>query len=560
MRSSVKAWFRLSAIVMTLALVVPVLPLATAAQDGGKVLRVHQDTYPDVVDPQKSSFAIEIAVLALPYEGLTRLDTNQETVPAAAESWEYNDDATQITFHLRDGLKYSDGSPLTAENFRYAVERTCDPVTAGEYQSILFEIVGCAEFAGLALDEEGNAREYTPEEHETARAALGVRALDDRTLQIDLTNPAPYYHTVAYMWVFYPAKKEIIEKDPDNWWKTPENHVGNGPFTITGIDEDQRWTFAANDNYWQGRPKLDGIEYVYVEDAAVALEAYRAGDLDIVQLEPPQIPEVNADPELAEAFLSYPTASTFNLTMNLALEPFNDPKVRQAFAYAFDRETYCAEVREGDCTPTLSWIPPGTPGAIETDKFAFDPEAAKQSLAESSYGGPENLPEIHAYYNSERSGATERAEWAAGQFRDILGIDIILEPTDGTTLTALTKENATHPQLVMIGGWSQDYPDPQNWLSVYWTCDATFAKRVAYCNEEFDRLTQLGDTTIDQEERITYYEQAGQILVDDQPGPFLINLLGVFVVNPAVTGYTPTPSESEWPGQFSSLMTLDKTG
>jgi oligopeptide transport system substrate-binding protein len=557
MRSRSKAGNRVLMIVVALTLMVPTLT-ALAAQDTGKVLRIHEPVYPDVVDPQKSSFVNEIDILALAYEGLTRLDTSQNTVPGAAESWEYNDDATQITFHLREGLKYSDGSSLTAENFRYALERTCDPVTAGEYQSILFEIKGCAEFAGLALDEQGNAQDYTPEEHEAARAALGVRPLDDRTLQIDMTNPAPYYHTIAYMWVFYPVKKEIVEKDPDNWWKTAENHIGNGPFTITGIDEDQRWTFAANDNYWQGRPKLDGIEYRYVEDAAVALEAYRAGDLDIVQLEPPQIPEVKANPELSKAFVSYPNASTYNLTMNLALEPFNDPKVRQAFSYAFDRETYCAEVREGDCVPTLSWIPPGTPGAIETDKFAFDPEAAKQALAESTYGGPEDLPEIHAYYNSERSGATERAEWMAGQYRDILGVDLILEPTDGTTLTALTKDNKTHPQLVIIGGWSQDYPDPQNWLSVYWTCDATFAKRVAYCNEEFDRLTKLGDTTVDQAERIKYYEQAGQILVDDQPGPFLINLLGVFVVNPAVTGYTPTPGESEWPGQFSSLMTLDK--
>ncbi|MGH2614297.1 MAG: ABC transporter substrate-binding protein, partial [Thermomicrobiales bacterium] len=336
-------------------------------------------------------------------------------------------------------------------------------------------------------------------------------------------------------------------------------HIGNGPFTITGIAEEQQWTFAANENYWQGRPLLDGIEYRYIEDAAIALEAYRAGDLDIVQLGPSQLPEVQNDPELSEAFLSYPTATTYNLTMNLALEPFTDKKVREAFAYAFDRETYCAIVRSGDCTPTLSWIPPGTPGYIETDEFAFDPEAAVQALAESSYGGPEGLPEIHAYYNSERSGGTERAEWVAGQFRDILGIEIILEPSDGTTLTALTKDNATHPQLVMIGGWAQDYPDPQNWLSVFWTCDSTFAQKVAYCNEEFDRLTALGDTTVDPEERLAYYEQAGQILIEDQPGPFLLNLLGVFVVNPAVTGYTPTPSESTWPGQFSSLMTLDKT-
>src|SRR5215216_3642578 len=215
-------WAKLAAIVAVFSLIIPVLATGTAAQDGGKVLRVHHIGYPDVVDPQKSSFGNEIDILSLVYEGLTRLDTNQETVPAAAESWEYNEDATQITFHLREGLKYSDGSPLTAENFRYAVERTCDPVTAGEYQSILFEIAGCADFAGLALDEEENTREYTPEEYDEARAALRVKAVDDRTLQIDLTNPAPYYHTVAALWVFYPVKQEVVEVDPDNWWQNAE--------------------------------------------------------------------------------------------------------------------------------------------------------------------------------------------------------------------------------------------------------------------------------------------------------------------------------------------------
>ena len=552
-----RRWARIAAIVAVIALVVPVLTTGTAAQDG-KVLRVHHITYPDVVDPQKSSFTTEIDILALVYEGLTTLDTNQETIPAAAELWEYNDDATQITFHLRPDLKYSDGSPLTAENFRYAVERTCDPVTAGEYQSILFEIVGCAELAGLSTDEAGEAREYTPEEYEAAKAALGATALDDLTLRLDLTNPAPYYHTVAYTWVFYPVKKEIVDADLENWWKTAENHIGNGPFTVTSIAEDQEWTFAANDNYRLGRPLLDAIEYVYVEDSAVALEAYRAGDLDIVQLEPPQIPEVQADPDLAEAYVSYPSASTYNLAMNLKQEPFNDKKVREAFAFASDRETLCAEVRLGDCTPTLSWVPAGVPGAIETDKYAFNPEAAVQALAESSYGGPENLPEIKLFYNSDVSSRGEQAEWLAGEYRDILGVELVIEPTDGTTLTALRKDPTTHPQLLYTGNWVQDYPDPQNWLSVVWTCDSNFAQRVGYCNEEFDRLTELGDTTVDPEERIGYYEEAGQILVDDVPGPFLLNQSQLFVINPAVTGYVLTPTEFEWPGSLSSLMTIDK--
>jgi oligopeptide transport system substrate-binding protein len=552
-------WVKLAAIVAVLALIVPLLTTGISAQEGGKVLRVHQDTYPDVVDPQKSSFAIEIAVLALPYEGLTRLDTNQETVPAAAESWEYNEDATQITFHLRPDLKYSDGSPLTAENFRYAVERTCDPVTAGEYQSILFEIVGCAEFAGLSADEAGEPVEYTPEEYEAARAALGARAVDDQTLQLDLTNPAPYYHTLAYTWVFYPVKKEMVDKDPDNWWKSAENHIGNGPFKVTGIDEDQRWTFEANDNYWQGRPLLDGIEFIYIEDATVALEAYRTGDLDMATIEAPQIPEVQADQELSEQFVTYPLAATYNLAMNLTQEPFTDKKVREAFAYAMDRETLCAEIRSGNCVPTLTWVPPGVAGAIETDKYGFDPEAAVQALAESSYGGPEGLPEITIVYNSDISGRAEEVEWIAGEIRDILGVELTIEPVDGTTQIALRKDVATHPQLLYFGGWIQDYPDPQNWLSVYWTCDATFAQRVGYCNEEFDALTDQGDTTIDPDERITFYEQAGQILIDDVPGPFLFNDIGNFVVKPNVTGYTPTATEVQWPGSMSSLMTLDKT-
>ena len=549
---------RVFALLLALTLLAP--GLRVAAQDDGNVLRIHQIVYPDVVDPQKSSYANELAILALVYEGLTRLNDKQETVPAAAESWEYNDDATQITFHLRPDLKYSDGSPLTAENFRYAIERTCDPVTAGEYQSILFGVVGCEDFAGLALDENGETREYTPEEYDTAKAALGVRTLDDLTLQVDLVDPTPFFHTIAYTWVMYPVKADVVAKDPDTWWKSAENHIGNGPFKVSSIEEDQEWTFEANDNYWQGRPKLDGIDYVYVDDAAVALEAYRAGDLDIVSLEPPQIPEVEADSDLASQMVVYPLASTYNLEMNLSTEPFNDPKVREAFAYAFDRETYCKEVRSGDCTPTLSWIPQGTPGAIETDAFAFDPEAAVKALAESSYGGPENLPEIKMYYNGERSGAQERAEWMAGQYRDILGVELTLQPTDGTTLISLTKDAATHPQLVTLGGWAQDYPDPQNWLSVFWTCDSSFASRVGYCNEEFDRLTHLGDTTVDQDQRIEYYKQAGEILVEDQPGPFIMNLAANFVVNPNVTGYTPTPAEGEWPGQFSSLMTITKNG
>jgi oligopeptide transport system substrate-binding protein len=546
-------------IVLILALLVPRFSLGSAAQTGEKILNVQQSSYPDVVDPQKSSFTNELDILALIYEGLTRIDEHQQTVPAAAESWDYNADATQITFHLQKGLTYSDGSPLVAENFRYAVERTCGPNTAGGYQSILFVVVGCAAFAGLTVDATGAPREYTAAEYDTAKAALGVRALDDLTLQIDLTKPTPYFHTLAYTWVFFPVKQAIVAKDPDNWWKTPANHLGNGPFTVTRIDEIQRWTFAANDHYRLGRPTLDGIEFVYVGDPAVALQAYRAGDLDIVGVAATTIDEVKADPALSAQLLNYPLAGTIALGMSLRTAPFDDPKVRQAFAYAFDRQTFCAELWSGTCQPTLSWIPPGTPGAIETDQFAFDPEKATQALADSTFGGPETLPAITLTYNSDDPNEVQRAEWVAGQYRDILGITLTVAPLDGTTLASRMKDATTYPQLLMYNGWFQDYPDPQNWLSLYWTCDSSFAKPIGYCNHAFDQLVEQGDTTVDPTARLPYYDQAGQLLVDDVPGVFLNNPVGLFLVKPNVTGLPPTASADQWPGQYVLPLTINIT-
>ena len=174
--------------------------------------------------------------------------------------------------------------------------------------------------------------------------------------------------------------------------------------------------------------------------------------------------------------------------------------------------------------PTLSWIPPGVPGSIETDKYGFDPDAAKQALADSSYGGPENLPEIKLSYQQRHFRArSEAVEWIAGQFRDILGIELELEPIDGTTLTAMRKDATTHPQLLYFGGWFQDYPTRRTGSASSGPATPRSLNRVGYCNEDFDALTKKGDTTVDQDERMTYYEQAGQVLVDDVPGPFLFN-------------------------------------
>jgi oligopeptide transport system substrate-binding protein len=514
------------------------------------VIRIHQPTYPDVFDPQKSSYVNEIAVLLLNYEGLTKQNPQGEAIPAAAEAWEFNEGGDVITFTLRDNLTYSDGSPLTSERFAYALERNCDPATAGEYQSILFEVIGCADFASTLVTDTAA--------YEAAREALGVETPDDRTLVVRFTNPAPYATYLMGLWVTYPAKEELIEEGGESWWQNAQYHVGNGPFRITDIQEDSLITFDPNENYWEGPPAAGGIEYVYQGDSAVALAAYQQGDLDIVSLDPSQLPQIESDPQLSEQLVRYPTAFTTQLQFKLNDEPFNDPKVREAFAYAFDRETWCTVVRNNDCVPTLTWIPEGLPGSVETDKFAFNPDAARQALAESSYGGAEGLPEITFTYSNDDPATQPRVEWIAGQYRDILGINLTLQPVEGTALTGLKKDNSTYPQM-STGGWIQDYPDPQNWLSVYWRSDATFAQRVQYKNEEFDRLTREADTLVgDEARRLELYEQAHQILIDEQPGVNLHNAAAIYLVKPEVTGYEESPSDVEWPGLFGSNHTITK--
>lgn len=515
----------------------------------GKILRIQQSAYPIIIDPQKSVRTNEGAVLALNYEGLTRLDKDLKTVPAAAESWEFSQDQTQITFHLREGLTYSDGSALTAENFRYAIQRTCDPNTAGGYQAILFDISGCQEFA---TTDPTNTAAY-----EDAKAALGVKAPDARTLVIQLTHTAPYFVTVASLPIFYPAREDLIEKGGEGWWKDPANQIGNGPFQITRIDPDLRITLTTNDHYWAGKPKVAGIEFITQGQSSVALQAYRAGQLDIIGVDPSQLPAIQDDPELAGQLVTYPAAETYGMDINLKQEPFQDRKIREAFSMAFDRKTYCEQIRAGACSPTLSWIPEGVPGAIQTEKFGYNPAAAKQAIVDSSYGSPDNVPEVKVSYASDDPAAQPRAAWLAGQLQDVLGIKIALDPIEAKTLQAMTAENASHPQLAIFGGWAEDYPDPQNWLSIYWKCDTAFARARGYCNPEFDRIVDQADREIDPVKRLTLYEQAGRILVDDVPGAFAYNPVKTFLVKPGVTGYATTPEDSSWPGETASAMSIN---
>lgn len=534
-----------------------------APEAPSQTLRINLGTYPDLLDPQKSSFVNEIAHLQLMYEGLTKLNTALETVPGAAEKWEYNADATEVTFTLRKNLKYSDGSLLNAKRFEYSLLRNIDPATAGEYAAITDDIAGAAAWRGADL------ATATAEQLAALKAAVAVKAYDTNgnlctdyeqktclVLKVGTVNPAPYIHTVLSLWVTFPAKEELIATDPDTWWTVAANHVGNGPFVLSNLEANSVANFIPNPNYWGGYAKVN-LEYRYITDSAVSFEAYKNGEFDIVGLAAEDLATVQADEVLSKEAMIYPGSCTYAYMFHQEKEPFTDQKVREAFAYALDRAGWVEDVLKGLGSPTLTWIPKGFPGYdAEESRWGFDPAMAMEAIAASSYGSVEALPEITATFSDTPRNRT-RNEWLAANYKEVLGVDIALNPVESTTYTALTKDKATAPQMYILG-WCADYPDPQNWLSVYWKTGG-FGERIAYSNPELDALLVQADKELDSTKRMQLYADAQRLLTDGAPVAFFWNNVNTYLVKPYVKNLTTTPMDSGWAGIYSAMdITIQK--
>lgn len=528
-----------------------------------KVLRINLGSYPDMIDPQKSSFVNEIAHLRLMYEGLTQLDKDLQTVAGGAKEWKYNDNATELTFTLQDGLKYSDGAVLNAARYAFAIKRNINPATAGEYAQITDEIKGAPEWRGCGddaakCDEAAKALDASIQPlHADGTACAAENTYEDaacNTLKLTFSKPAPYFHTVMSLWVTYPAKEENITEGGDQWWNSSKYQVGNGPFILKSLEPFVKAVYAPNPNYWGDKAKIN-IEYSYIVDSAVAFEAYKNDEFDIIGAAAEDIEVIKADPTLSKELMQYPGSCTYAVMFHQLKEPFTDQKVREAFAQAYDREAWVRDVLAGLGSPTLTWIPPGFPGYDKDEnRWGYNPEAAKAALAASSYGSVDKLPPIKLTF-SDSPRNRKRYEWLAAQWKTVLGVDVTLDPVEATTYTALTKDVKTAP-LAFILGWCADYPDPQNWLSVYWKTGA-FGERIGYSNKDFDALVDKADVELDAAKRADLYAQAQRLLTDGAPVAFAWNNINNYLVKPWVKGIVTTPQDSAFPGATADTQLID---
>jgi oligopeptide transport system substrate-binding protein len=250
----------------------------------------------------------------------------------------------------------------------------------------------------------------------------------------------------------------------------------------------------------------------------------------------------------------YPGSCTFALMFHQLKEPFTDPAVRAAFSYGLDRDAWVADVLQGLGAPALTWIPPGFPGYQEGEtRFGFDADKAMQTLTDAGYTvdngqlmkGGTAFPLEFTFSDSPRNRT--RYEWLAAKYKEILGVDIPLNPVEATTYTNLTKDVNTAPQFFILG-WCADYPDPQNWLSVYWKTGA-FGERIGFSNAQMDELMTQADGELDAEKRAELYAQAQDMLVEGGYVAFLYNNVNTYLVKPWVEGVTSTPMDANWPGQ-----------
>ena len=485
---------------------------------------------PDNLDPNRSSFSTEGAVIRQVFEPLLMFDKDLKPVPAAASGYDVSQDGKTYTFHLKQGAKWSDGQPVTAKDFVYSYKRILDPNIAAEYASFFADagIVGAADYNGG----KGSADN------------VGIKAVDDNTLEIQVESPVGYFPNLVALWVVPPLREDIIQKAGDAWAQDPSTYIGNGPFKMTEWVHQDHITLVPNPNYGGTAPKLQKVTFLMVTNGEADYAAYRNNERDWTLVPDADVQAVRNDPQLKNESHEYTELTTFWLIMNNAKKPLDNPSVRKALSKAIDRSAMIRDVGAGVGKPATSMIPPGMPGyqADLGKDIDFDANGAKQLLSDAGFSDPSQFPQMHFRF-ATTSANQARAEFIQAQLKQNLGINIVLDSMEAKAYQAAFKDKDFD---LAFGGWGADYPDPQDWMASLFGCKASNNK-FNYCNQQFDQASAKGDTGTDLNQRLQAYAEAQKILVQDLPVAPLFYRGRMVLVKPWVQNMVITPKD-EYPG------------
>lgn len=465
----------------------------------GGNLRVASMGEPASLDPHKVSGTWENYIVGDMFVGLTTEDPKSNAIPGVAESWTISEDGKTYTFKLRTSA-WSDGTPLTANDFVYSMQRILLPETAAEYASLLYIIEGAE-----AINS-GKA----------AADTLGVKAIDDQTLEVKLTGPAPYFLELLTHYTAYPVPKHVIDKVGKDWTK-PENMVVNGPFKLVEWLPNTHVKVTKNDKYYDaGAVALDDVTFYTQEDRAAVQKRFRAGEIDVaMDFASDQIDWLKAN--LPDETRIAPYMGAYYYPINTSVAPFSDLRVRKALAMAVNREAICDKVLKTGELPAYSFVPPGVshyehPAEVDWKSMPYNERltSAKALLAEAGFTAEKPLALTLKYNTSENH---KRIAVAVASMWQAIGVKTELYNAEVKVHYADLKQGNFQ---VARAGWIADYNDAQNFLYLLETRTGP-NNYGRYSNPEYDKLMLEAEVTADLVKRGALMQKAESYVMADLP-------------------------------------------
>ncbi|MCA9561663.1 MAG: peptide ABC transporter substrate-binding protein [Myxococcales bacterium] len=481
---------------------------------------------PEYLDPGLCSESEGGIVTHDTFEGLYVYGPSHKVwTPGVAKSHTVSEDGLTWTFELRHDSKWSDGKPVTAHDFEWSWKRVLDPKTASRYAEILWFIKGAREYN---LMEEGA-------DADALRAAVGVKAKDDYTLEVQLVGPTPFFIQLTAFYTYAPVPRHVIEKHGDKWAR-PENIVSNGPWHVTEWKSRQSIKAEANPHYWdKANMPFDQINYLITEDNATAYTMYQAGDLDYIDSKVPEavLPRLRKerDPELE----TNPYLGVYFYMFNVKEKPFDDVRVRRALNLAVDKSQIGKFVVKGGQEEAWTIVHPGLEemGYPMPEGPEYDPDLAKKLLAEAGFPDGKGFPTFQISYNT-LEGHKLIAQFIQQQWKKNLGVVCDL---DNMEWKVLLKKQHERDFQVSRSSWIGDYLDPFTFLSLWEGPNPN--NRTNWAQPTYDKLMADARVETDAQKRMQMLADAEKIFIDEVPAMPIYFYVKQDLVRPWLKGYTP---------------------
>jgi oligopeptide transport system substrate-binding protein len=467
-----------------------------------QVMHVGNGTEPSGVDPHTSTGMPEYRIQMALFEGLvSKHPESLEIMPGVAESWEISEDGLVYTFHIRENAKWSNGERLIADDFVKSWHRALLPALANEYVESLFVLK--------------NAEKFYKQELKNF-SEVGVKALDDTRLQIELENPTPYFLQLLDHHSMFPVHVDTIKKfspidERDSTWTRPENFVGNGPFVVYEWTPAKVFSVKTNPHYWDAKMvKLKEVRFYPIEQLLAEERMFKARQLHKTEWMPYAKIEKykNAnDPE----YVTFPYLATYFYMFNVTTPPMNDARVRKALAYSIDRESITKNITKGQQIPAYALTPPDVLGYTARAKMPYDLELAKKLLTEAGYPNGEGIPPIELIYNTSEDHQ-KIAQAVQQMWKKNLNIHVTLQNQEWKVF--LNNQKLLNYQITRMS-WVGDYVDPNTFLEIFITDGGN--NRSGWSNKRYDQLIRAATSAKSREERYNLFQEAEKILVDEVP-------------------------------------------